>query len=194
MPSNSLARRERQVSGGHRGVAGGARQRVHLDKRLQEGRRRAFVLVGPIGHRLRGAVVRQALQRDGIPRAVLGEASGKRAIVLRHPDGRMDMEPRVRLGQHTASTSQGTSCGTDTGAAAAVLADAHRIGRAFVTLLNQRRYREVEQIPAIGGDAASRAEFIRLTESAAEFGAGFERVCSAPDPWSGALRPNAFST
>jgi len=54
-----------------------------------------------------------------------------------------------------------------------------------VTLLNQRRYREVGQIPAVGGDAASRAELIRLTESAAEFGAGFDRVCAAPARWSG---------
>jgi tRNA A-37 threonylcarbamoyl transferase component Bud32 len=67
----------------------------------------------------------------------------------------------------------------------AVLADARRIGREFVTLLNQRRYREVGQIPAVGGDAASRTELIRLTESAAEFGAGFDRVCAAPDRWSG---------
>ncbi len=67
---------------------------------------------------------------------------------------------------------------------AAALADARRIGREFVTLLNQRRYREVAQIPMAGGDAAARAELIRLTESAAEFGAGFDRVCSAPDKWS----------
>lgn len=53
-----------------------------------------------------------------------------------------------------------------------------------MTLLNQRRYREVAQIPAVGGDAAARAELIRLTESAAEFGAGFDRVCAAPDRWS----------
>ena len=67
---------------------------------------------------------------------------------------------------------------------AAALADARRIGREFVTLLNQRRHREVAQIPMAGGDAAARAELIRLTESAAEFGAGFDRVCSAPDKWS----------
>ncbi|MDQ8165202.1 MAG: protein kinase [Gemmatimonadota bacterium] len=67
---------------------------------------------------------------------------------------------------------------------AAALADARRIGREFVTLLNQRRHREVAQIPMAGGDAAARAELIRLTESAADFGAGFDRVCSAPDRWS----------
>ncbi len=43
--------------------------------------------VGAIRHRLRGPVVRQPLQRDGIPCAVPGEASGERAIVLRHPKG-----------------------------------------------------------------------------------------------------------
>ena len=68
-------------------------------------------------------------------------------------------------------------------APASSVADARRLGREFVTLLNQHRYRELAQIPAVGGDAATRAELIRLTETAAEFAAGFDRVASAPSDW-----------
>ncbi|OBQ31858.1 MAG: hypothetical protein AN485_23020, partial [Anabaena sp. MDT14b] len=63
-------------------------------------RRRAVRLVGPVRHRLRGAVVRQALQRDRIPRTVPGESGDERAIVLGHPHGGVDVEPRVRPGEH----------------------------------------------------------------------------------------------
>ena len=48
-------------------------------------RRRTLGRVGPVGHGPGGAVGRQPLQRDGIPRAVAHEAGGKRAIVLRTP-------------------------------------------------------------------------------------------------------------
>ncbi len=71
----------------------------------------------------------------------------------------------------------------------ATVADARRLGREFVTMLNQRRYRELAQIPAVGGDAAARAELLRLTESAPEFAAGFDRVPAAPDTW-----PQGFET
>ncbi len=64
------------------------------------------------------------------------------------------------------------------------LADARRLGREFVTLLNQRRAREVAQFTAVGGDAAVRAELLKLTESAADFAAGFDRVPGAPDEWT----------
>ena len=64
------------------------------------------------------------------------------------------------------------------------LADARKLGREFVTLLNQRRYRELAQLQSLGGDAASRAELIKLTESAADFAAGFDRVPAAPTPTS----------
>ena len=63
------------------------------------------------------------------------------------------------------------------------MADARRLGREFVTLLNQHRYRELAQIPAVGGDAGARAELIKLTETAADFAAGFDRVASAPSDW-----------
>ncbi len=66
----------------------------------------------------------------------------------------------------------------------AVLADARRLGREFVTLLNQRRAREVAQFTAIGGDAAARAELLKLTESATDFAAGFDRVPGAPEEWA----------
>ncbi|MHB1312036.1 MAG: serine/threonine-protein kinase [Gemmatimonadaceae bacterium] len=63
------------------------------------------------------------------------------------------------------------------------LADARRLGREFVTLLNQRRSREVAQFSAMGGDAAARAELLKLTESATDFAAGFDRVPAAPEEW-----------
>ena len=47
-----------------------------------------------------GSVVRQALPRDRIPRTVPGEPSGERPVLLRHPHGRVDVEPRVRPGEH----------------------------------------------------------------------------------------------
>jgi serine/threonine protein kinase len=67
---------------------------------------------------------------------------------------------------------------------AATLADARRFGREFVTLLNQRRYRELAQVNSLGGDAALRAELLRLAETAPDFAAGFDRVASAPGPWA----------
>lgn len=36
----------------------------------------------------------------GAPRALPGESGDEREIILRHADGRMDMEPRVRPGAH----------------------------------------------------------------------------------------------
>ncbi len=64
---------------------------------------------------------------------------------------------------------------------AATVADARKIGRDFVTMLNQRRYRELSQLAARGGDPALRAELIRLTQNAPDFAAGFDRIASAPD-------------
>lgn len=69
-------------------------------------------------------------------------------------------------------------------ATAAVLADARRVGREFVTLLNQRRYRELGALQTVGGDPAARAELLRLVESAADFSAGFDRLPVAPEPWT----------
>ncbi len=64
---------------------------------------------------------------------------------------------------------------------AAAIGDARKIARDFVTMLNQQRYRELAQIPAHGGDAAQRAELIRLVQSSQDFAAGFDRVAAAPD-------------
>jgi serine/threonine protein kinase len=66
---------------------------------------------------------------------------------------------------------------------AATRADAQRFGREFVTMLNQRRHRELAQVNTVGGDATLRAELIRLTETAPDFAAGFDRTASAPGPW-----------
>jgi serine/threonine protein kinase len=67
---------------------------------------------------------------------------------------------------------------------AATTADARRFGREFVTMLNQRKHRELGQVISLGGDAALRAELIKLAESAPDFAAGFDRVASAPGPWA----------
>jgi serine/threonine-protein kinase len=64
---------------------------------------------------------------------------------------------------------------------AAAIADARKLARDFVTMLNQQRYRELAQIPARGGDPAQRAELIRLVQNSQDFAAGFDRVASAPD-------------
>ena len=52
----------------------------------------AFGLVGAIRHRLRGPVVRQALQCDGIPRAVPREPGGQGPTILGDPHRRMHSE------------------------------------------------------------------------------------------------------
>lgn len=59
-------------------------------------------------------------------------------------------------------------------------------------MLNQRRYRDLAQLPAVGGDAALRAELIKLTESAQDFAAGFERVPSAPEAWTTGFETEFF--
>jgi hypothetical protein len=51
-------------------------------------------------------------------------------------------------------------------------------------MLNQRKHRELGQVISLGGDAALRAELIKLTETAPDFAAGFDRVASTPGPWA----------
>ena len=63
-------------------------------------RRWPLRLVGAIRHRLRGPVIRQPLQRDGMPRAVPGEPGRERAIVLGDPYRRMHVEAGVRPSEH----------------------------------------------------------------------------------------------
>ncbi|HVZ50008.1 MAG TPA: protein kinase [Gemmatimonadaceae bacterium] len=69
-------------------------------------------------------------------------------------------------------------------APAATRDDARKLGRDFVTMLNQRQFRDVAAIPAMGGDAGARDELIRLVQSAADFAAGFDRLPVAPAPWT----------
>lgn len=64
---------------------------------------------------------------------------------------------------------------------APALADARASARAFATMLNQRRWQDVERLGTIAGDTARRAEFIRLVRTAPDFAAGFDRVASAPE-------------
>ncbi|MFI5244464.1 MAG: hypothetical protein ACHQQR_04505, partial [Gemmatimonadales bacterium] len=65
-------------------------------------------------------------------------------------------------------------------AVSATLADARAVARAFVTLCNQRRWRDLELLGSVEGDAALRAEIVRLVHTAPDFAAGFDRVASTP--------------
>ena len=60
----------------------------------------ALLLVGAVGHRLRGPVICQPLQGDGIPRTGPCEPGGERAIVLGNPQPSVHVEPGVRPRQH----------------------------------------------------------------------------------------------
>ena len=49
-----------------------------------------------------------------------------------------------------------------------------------MTVLNQHRWRDVDQLGSLQGDAALRAELVRLTRTASDFAAGFNRPASTP--------------
>jgi hypothetical protein len=66
-------------------------------------------------------------------------------------------------------------------AVSATTADARAVAREFVTMLNQRRWHELELLAPLPGDAALRAEVVRLTHNAQDFSAGFDRVASPPE-------------
>jgi hypothetical protein len=71
---------------------------------------------------------------------------------------------------------------TNTTALAATLSDARSVAREFLSICNQRRWRDLEALDAHGGDAALRVELIRLVRTAPDFAAGFDRLASAPVP------------
>ncbi|MFI5244915.1 MAG: hypothetical protein ACHQQR_06780, partial [Gemmatimonadales bacterium] len=106
------------------------------------------------------------------------------AVVVPPPQNatpRVDSSPsRPIPGAPAAPAPPAASDAASPGASASI-ADARKIGRDFATMLNQRRYRELAQVPAVGGDAALRAELIRLVQNATDFAAGFDRVASAPE-------------
>jgi serine/threonine-protein kinase len=63
-----------------------------------------------------------------------------------------------------------------------VLADARAAARALVTMMNQRRARDLERLAdAGGGDREARRTLERLVRDGDDFAAGFERMASAPD-------------
>jgi len=65
---------------------------------------------------------------------------------------------------------------------APVLADARAVARALVTLMNQRRARDLERLAdAGGGDPAARRTLERLVRDGDDFAAGFDRMASEPD-------------
>jgi hypothetical protein len=64
-----------------------------------------------------------------------------------------------------------------------VLADARVAARALVTMMNQRRARDLERLgDAGGGDAAARRTLERLVRDGDDFAAGFDRMASEPEP------------
>lgn len=64
---------------------------------------------------------------------------------------------------------------------AATIADARALARGFVTMLNQRRWRDADQLGLVAGDTTLRREFIRLVRDVPDFAAGFDRTASTPD-------------
>ncbi len=62
------------------------------------------------------------------------------------------------------------------------LADARAAARAFVTMMNQRRGRDLERLAdAGGGESEARRNLERLVRDGDDFAAGFDRMASAPD-------------
>lgn len=71
---------------------------------------------------------------------------------------------------------------------AASLNDARAAARAFVTMINQHRARDIERLADVpGGDAAARKSLERLIRDATDFAAGFERMASEPEPDGAAM-------
>ncbi|MBI5600235.1 MAG: serine/threonine protein kinase [Gemmatimonadetes bacterium] len=65
---------------------------------------------------------------------------------------------------------------------APALADARAAARALVTMMNQRRTRDLERLgDAGGGEAEARRTLERLVRDGDDFAAGFDRMASAPD-------------
>jgi hypothetical protein len=62
------------------------------------------------------------------------------------------------------------------------LTDARAAARAFVTMMNQRRGRDLERLAdAGGGEPDARRSLERLVRDGDDFAAGFDRMASAPD-------------
>ena len=108
-------------------------------------------------------------------------APGNAATTTAAPAPTVVAPPRVDSAPVRGATNPPPAPDAASSIPAAAIADARKIGRDFVTLLNQHRFRELAQLPARGGDAALRAELIRLTQNAPDFEAGFDRVASAPE-------------
>jgi serine/threonine-protein kinase len=111
--------------------------------------------------------------------APAGGSSGTSAAIGAPAGAAPEAQPPVK-----PASTEPPAAGDVPAGPAATRDDARKVGREFVTMLNQRRYRELGQLPAIGGDAAARAELLKLAETAAEFSAGFDRLPSAPASWA----------
>jgi serine/threonine-protein kinase len=79
-----------------------------------------------------------------------------------------------------------------TNAPLASLNDARALGRQLVTLLNQRRTRELTALSTMGGEANARAELLRLADRADDFAVGFDRLPSAPTPSSSGFESDCY--
>jgi serine/threonine-protein kinase len=71
---------------------------------------------------------------------------------------------------------------------APALTDARAAARALVTMMNQRRARDLERLADAGdGDPAARRSLEKLVRDGEDFAAGFDRMASAPDAEGGAF-------
>jgi serine/threonine-protein kinase len=59
-------------------------------------------------------------------------------------------------------------------------ADGRRLGNEFASLINRGRWRELETLASTGGDAAARANLIRLVRASPDVSAGLQRYPSLP--------------
>jgi serine/threonine-protein kinase len=71
---------------------------------------------------------------------------------------------------------------------APTLADARAAARALVTMMNQRRGRDLERLADAGdGEPSARRALEKLVRDGEDFAAGFDRMASAPDSEGGAF-------
>ena len=116
--------------------------------------------VSDLRHRLGGSVVGQPLQRDGIPRTIPGEPSGKRPVLLGHPDGRVHVEPRVRPGEYASGLVLFEEIKADE---EAEYGTAKRLGQACRVVRGPRHESPIRPEAAVGDEQVPvRAGAVRL--------------------------------
>jgi serine/threonine protein kinase len=115
------------------------------------------------------------------PRSVLIATDTPAASIPKPPDTRQGESPAREVAAEAPPPRPDSAPRSASAAPSATIADARLVGREFVTLLNQRQWADVDRLAAAGrSEPALREELVRLTRSAADFGAGFDRIPSAP--------------